>query len=81
MNLAYKMMMDKRLDLKTRQSWLKRYTDANRVFIQALKAREEKDWEKQVELIREYRKKAAMPLDPESPSVETTKQAGKQEQA
>ena len=59
------MMRDKRIDAKTRQGWFKRYTDANRAMIQALKAREEKDWEKRLEEIREYRRKAAVNIESE----------------
>ena len=55
--MAYEMMNDERIDVKTRQGWFKRYTDATRVLTLALKAREEKDWEKRLREIREYRKK------------------------
>ena len=75
MDLAYKMMMDERIDAKTRQAWLKSYTDASRVFIQALKAREEKDWEKRVEEIREYRRKAAMQIEAELSGTKPTDQS------
>lgn len=54
-DMAYKTMNDERIDLKTRQSWFKRYTDAARALTQALKAREEKDWEKRLQEVREYR--------------------------
>lgn len=78
MNLAYKMMMDERIDAKTRQAWLKNYTLANRVFIQALKAREEKDWEKRVEEIREYRRKAATQIEAELSGAKPTDQSQQQ---
>ena len=58
--MAYKMMNDDRIDLKTRQGWFKRYTDAARALTLALKAREEKDWEKRLREVREYRKKTIM---------------------
>ena len=75
------MMRDEKIDAKTRQGWFKRYTDANRALIQTLKAREEKDWEKQVKEIREYRRKAALQLESESPGSKSTNQPTKQEQA
>ena len=59
--MAYEMMNDDRMDIKTRQSWFKRYTDATRVLTLALKAREEKDWEKRLQEVREYRKKTISP--------------------
>jgi len=51
------MMNDERIDVKTRQAWFKRYTDAVRTLSQILKAREEKDWENRLRQIEEYRKK------------------------
>ena len=68
------MMIDERIDAKTRQGWFKRYTDAQRALIQALKAREEKDWEKQLEQIREYRRRAAMQIDSELTGTKPTDQ-------
>ncbi len=56
-DMAYRMMRDERIDLKTRQGWLKSYTDAARTLTQVLKEREEKDWEKRLQLIEEYRKR------------------------
>ena len=56
-DLAYKMMRDERIDVKTRQAWFKRYTDAVRTLSQILKAREEKDWENRLYQMEEYRKK------------------------
>ena len=78
MDLAYKMMMDERIDAKTRQAWLKNYANANRVFIQALKAREEKDWEKRVEEIREYRRKAATQIEAELSDTKAKDQSQQQ---
>ena len=60
--MAYKMMNDERIDVKTRHGWFKRYTDATRVLTLALKAREEKDWEKRLQEVREYRKKTVSPM-------------------
>ena len=57
--MAYRMMRDERVDLKTRQGWLKSYTDAARTLSQVLKEREEKDWEKRLRVIEEYRKRAS----------------------
>src|SRR6266487_6810530 len=57
-NMAYRMMRDERVDLRSRQSWLKSYTDAARALSQVLKEREEKDWEKRLRVIEEYRKRA-----------------------
>ena len=74
-NLAYKMIGDKRIDAKTRQGWFKRYTDANRALIQALRAREEKDWEKRLEEIREYRRKAAVNIESELVPVRAPEQS------
>jgi hypothetical protein len=74
------MMTDTRIDAKTRQGWFKRYTDANRALIQALRAREEKDWEKRLEEVREYRKKATQ-LESEKLGMETTDQPQQQEQS
>jgi len=59
--MAYKMMNDERMDARTRQGWFKRYTDAARGLIQALKAREEKDWEKRLREVEEYRKRTLFP--------------------
>ena len=56
-DLAYKMMSDERIDVKTRQAWFKRYTDSVRTLSQILKAREEKDWENRIYQMEEYRKK------------------------
>ena len=56
--MAYRMMRDERIDLRSRQSWLKSYTDAARTLSQVLKEREEKDWEKRLRVIEEYRKRA-----------------------
>ena len=58
-NMAYRMMRDEKIDLRSRQSWLKSYTEAARTLSQVLKEREEKDWEKRLRVIEEYRKKAA----------------------
>jgi len=55
--MAYRMMRDERVDLRSRQSWLKSYTDAARALSQVLKEREEKDWEKRLRVIEEYRKR------------------------
>ncbi len=74
------MMTDTRIDAKTRQGWFKRYTDANRALIQALRAREEKDWEKRLEEVREYRKKATQ-VESEMLGMETTDQPQQQEQS
>ena len=60
-NMAYGIMNDERIDVKSRQGWFKRYTDATRVLTLALKAREEKDWEKRLREVREYRKKTVSP--------------------
>jgi len=49
--MAYRMMRDERIDLRSRQSWLKSYTDAARTLSQVLKEREEKDWEKRLRVI------------------------------
>src|SRR5438034_8389343 len=57
-NMAYRMMRDERIDLRSRQGWLKSYTDAARTLSQVLKEREEKDWEKRLRVIEEYRKRA-----------------------
>jgi hypothetical protein len=51
------MMNDERIDVKTRQAWFKRYTDAVRTLSQILKAREEKDWENRLRMVEEYRKR------------------------
>jgi len=56
--MAYRMMRDERIDLRSRQSWLKSYTDAARTLSQVLKEREEKDWEKRLRVIEEYRTRA-----------------------
>ena len=55
--MAYRMMRDEKIDLRSRQSWLKSYTDAARTLSQVLKEREEKDWEKRLRVIEEYRKR------------------------
>ena len=57
--MAYRMMRDEKIDLRSRQSWLKSYTDAARTLSQVLKEREEKDWEKRLRVIEEYRKRAS----------------------
>jgi len=59
--MAYKMMNDERMDARTRQGWFKRYTDAARTLTHALKAREEKDWEKRLREVEEYRKRTLIP--------------------
>jgi len=51
------MMRDERIDVKTRQAWFKRYTDAIRTLSRVLKEREEKDWENRLRIIEEYRKR------------------------
>ena len=56
--MAYRMMRDERIDLKSRQGWLKSYTEAARTLSQVLKEREERDWEKRLRVIEEYRKRA-----------------------
>ena len=66
-NMAYQMMNDERIDVKTRQGWFKRYTDATRVLTAALKAREEKDWEKRLQEVKEYRKKTTSPIGSNEP--------------
>ncbi len=55
--MAYRMMRDERIDLRSRQGWLKSYTEAARTLSQVLKEREEKDWEKRLRVIEEYRKR------------------------
>lgn len=72
------MMKDERIDAKTRQGWFKRYTDANRALLQTLKAREDKEWEKRLEIIREYRQRAALHIDaePTQPQTRESKQTG-----
>ena len=55
--MAYRMMRDEKIDLRSRQSWLKSYTEAARTLSQVLKEREEKDWEKRLRVIEEYRKR------------------------
>ena len=60
--MAYRMMRDERMDLRSRQGWLKSYTDAARTLSQVLKEREEKDWEKRLRVIEEYRKRASAPI-------------------
>ncbi len=57
--MAYRMMRDEKIDLRSRQGWLKSYTDAARTLSQVLKEREERDWEKRLRVIEEYRKRAA----------------------
>ena len=56
--MAYRMMRDEKIDLRSRQGWLKSYTDAARTLSQVLKEREERDWEKRLRLIEDYRKRA-----------------------
>jgi len=56
-NLAYRMMRDERIDVKTRQAWFKRYTDAIRTLTKVLRDREEKDWENRLRMVEEYRKR------------------------
>jgi len=51
------MIRDERIDVKTRQAWFKRYTDAIRTLSRVLKEREEKDWENRLRIIEEYRKR------------------------
>jgi hypothetical protein len=51
------MMIDERIDVKTRQAWFKRYTDAIRTQTKVLRDREEKDWENRLRLVEEYRKR------------------------
>jgi len=51
------MMRDERIDVKTRQAWFKRYTDAIRTLSRVLQEREEKDWENRLRQIEEYRKR------------------------
>src|SRR6266581_2183958 len=58
-NMAYRMMRDERIDLRSRQGWLKSYTDAARTLSQVLKEREERDWEKRLRVIEEYRKRTS----------------------
>jgi hypothetical protein len=57
--MAYKMMRDPRLDLKARQTWFKKYTEAVLAQNKLLNDRQERDWDKQLAQVREYRKKAA----------------------
>jgi hypothetical protein len=54
------MTRDQSLDMKSRQSWFKTYTDAARALNQALRDREEKDWEKRLQQIEEYWKKQSL---------------------
>jgi len=51
------MMRDERIDVKTRQAWFKRYTDAIRTQTKVLRDREEKDWENRLRIVEEYRKR------------------------
>jgi hypothetical protein len=54
------MTHDHALNMKSRQSWFKTYTDAARALNQALRDREEKDWEKRLQQIEEYWKKQSL---------------------
>lgn len=65
--VADRMTRNPRFNIKEQQSWFKRYTDTILALNKLLKDREEKDWEKRLVEVLEYRKKAANQRPPKTP--------------
>lgn len=73
------MMRSSKIDLKTRQTWFKKHTEASVALNQLLKDREMRDWEKRLEQIEQYRKNARAQAESESSIIDEnnqSKQAG-----
>ena len=50
-----KIMLDEKLDLKTRERWTQLYNNTSTVLNQVLKDRQMRDWERRLRMIEEYR--------------------------
>jgi hypothetical protein len=72
------MLLDERIDAKTRQGWSKRFTDAVRTLSHVLNDREINELDKRLKEVKEYRKKLAGKSDPEPSSTEPNNQSGQQ---
>lgn len=54
--MAYTMLQDSKIDLKTRQGWFEKYTSAALALNQVLKDRQDRDWERRLKELEEFRK-------------------------
>ena len=51
-----KIILDEKMDLKTRERWIQLYNHTSQVLNQILKDRQMRDWEKRMREIEEYEK-------------------------
>jgi len=51
-----KVILDKKLDLKTRERWTQLYNNTSQILNQLLKDRQMRDWEKRLREIEKYRR-------------------------
>jgi hypothetical protein len=63
-----RIILDEKLDLKTRERWTQLYNNTSKVLNQMLKDRQMRDWEKRLREIEAYRKGSM--LDEEKSSTE-----------
>lgn len=77
-DLAYTMLLDEKIDAKTRQGWSKRFTDAVRTLNHVVNDREIRELGKRIDLILKYRKKLAGESDSQQSSADQDGQMGSQ---
>ena len=56
-----RVILDEKMDLKTRERWTQLYNNTSQVLNQILKDRQMRDWEKRLREIEEYEKNRSKP--------------------
>jgi hypothetical protein len=56
-----RVILDEKMDLKTRERWTQLYNNTSQVLNQILKDRQMRDWEKRLREIEEYEKSRSKP--------------------
>jgi hypothetical protein len=69
-----KVMLDEKMDLKTRERWTQLYNNTSQVLNQILKDRQMRDWEKRLREIEKYRgiQKRTVQSETDPPDSNTT---------
>ena len=72
-----RVILDERMDLKTRERWTQLYTNTSKVLNAILNDRQMRDWEKRLREIEAYRKRGSQEIqkrskDPEPPQTRET---------
>jgi hypothetical protein len=69
-----KVMLDEKMDLKTRERWTQLYNNTSQVLNQILKDRQMRDWEKRLREIEKYRgiQKRTIQSETDPPDSNTT---------